>query len=162
MSESLYSTAIHESAHLVIARVLGYPVFTVTLDDWIEGGGRVHIGTSSTTVEGCLHGMIIFLAAAAALRSFSLDPSPDEGDGSDTDKVRALARKIVGLRAGEEEIQAVIIRAAAAAGILVEQHRAEVERVSLAILEFHAACLRIKIPDPKELEKLFAPDGGEQ
>jgi hypothetical protein len=124
--QALYSTAIHESAHAVLAAVLGIPVQAILIRENEDGSadGWAQIDSDSGTARDRL---VVYLAGEVAESFFvgHLQRTTDDALGaSDSEQIKALVGVL-----GEAELYVALGRAER----LVRLHRASILRLSHAL-----------------------------
>jgi len=136
-------TALHESAHIVIALILGEAVEAVSLGTSGLGGGAVFMRPRSRDVYSLRRHMIV-VAAGTAVDGLPL-PAAGSGENSeDQNQLRSLAVEIVGKIGTQKRIDREILRAKSKAAKLVKRHKVAIEELAGHLLTLYGCLNRIK------------------
>jgi hypothetical protein len=123
---ALYSTAIHEAAHCVLAALAGMPVHAVLIRENEDGSadGWSEIDSASASPRDQL---VVYLAGEAG-EAFFVGHLKRASDDAASDSDSARIKELVG-RLGEDQLHGAYGRACR----LVQQYRADILRLSHAI-----------------------------
>jgi hypothetical protein len=136
--------AKHESGHMVAAIILNEEIIGIGL----HGKGSLSSGSSWTRPRGRDviglrgHMVVLWSGVLAEGRELPADGSGEIGD--DHNKLRELAREIVGAAGSEKRIDAEIRRARSRAEKLVKRHRPEIELLAAKLCELYCILDGIK------------------
>jgi hypothetical protein len=131
--------SLHESAHLIAAKVLGESIEGVGL------GGPSSLGGAASWTRPCDRGAIALKNHMAVVWAGVLAEDREPLDGEcDQNRLRELAIEIYGKAAKPARIDREIRRAKSKAARLVRRHRPEIEELAGHLLTLYGCLDRIK------------------